>query len=104
MIIAITKAGRAELREPDDFKNFKILVEAAGAQPDFIAGALKGIATMEPDGKTAWVSQAALKNWQGKPQPADWVAAFDKMIASVKRFGWVRDEDATVRAHLESVG
>jgi len=42
-----------------------------------------------------------LKNWQGKPQPADWVAAFDKMIASVKRFGWVRDEDGSVRAHIE---
>jgi hypothetical protein len=100
MIIHVTPAGTAELREPGDFKNFKIAVERKDATGDFIAAALKGIAALEPDGKTAWVSQAALRHWQGRAQPPDWIASFDKMIESVRRFGWVRD-DGTVRAHVE---
>jgi len=97
MIIHVTRAGAVELRERDDFKNFKIVAEGDAA----LAPALAGIAVIEPDGKTAWVKQQALKRWQGREQPADWVASFDKMVASVKRFGWVRDEDGSVRAHIE---
>ena len=101
MIIHVTPAGNAELREPNDFKNFKIVVERKDAAHDFIAGALHGIATLEPDGKTAWVSQQALRNWQGRAQAAEWIASFDKMVELVRRFGWVRD-DGTVRAHVEA--
>ena len=100
MIIHVTPNGTAELREPSDFKNFKIVVARKDASRDFIGGALKGIAALEPDGKTAWVSQQALRNWQGRAQAADWIASFDKMVESVRRFGWVRD-DGSVRAHVE---
>ena len=100
MIVHVTPAGAAELREPDDFKTFKIVVARKDAVHDFIDGALKGIAALEPDGKTAWVSPQALKNWQGRAQSPDWTASFDKMVESVRRFGWVRD-DGTVRAHVE---
>ncbi len=62
---------------------------------------MKGIAAVEPDGKTAWVAQQALRKWQGKDQPADWLASFDKMVEAVRRFGWVRDADDSVRAHIE---
>jgi hypothetical protein len=103
MIIQVTQSGTAELLEPDDFKNFKIAVATPGAGADLIAKALAGIATLEPDGKTAWVSQDALRQWQGRPQPAAWVQSFDKMVESVRRFGWVR-EDGTVRAHVEVAG
>jgi hypothetical protein len=98
MIIHLPPHGQPELREPQDFKNFKIVVAGAGTDA---AGALKGLATLEPDGKTAWVSQSALKNIGGRPQPADWCQSFDKMVESVRRFGWVRD-DGTVRAHIET--
>lgn len=104
MIITITAQGSLELREPNDFKGFKILVERQGASAAEITSALKGVAAVDPDGKTAWVSQDSLKRWQGKPQPAEWVASFDKMVESVKRFGWVNDEQGTVRAHIEIGG
>jgi hypothetical protein len=103
MIIHVTEAGTSELRERDDFKNFKIAVERSGAAPDFIARALQGIATLEPDGKTAWVKADALRHWQGRAQAPEWVASFDKMVESVRRFGWVR-EDGAVRAHVEVKG
>jgi hypothetical protein len=96
MIIVVTEAGTVDLTERDDFKNFKIAVAKKDAVQDFIAGALKGVAALEPDGKTAWVSAAALK----RGQTPEWGASFDKMVESVRRFGWVRD-DGTVRAHVE---
>ena len=104
MIIHVAPNGTVALNEPGDFKNFKIVVAKSGADAAFIAGALKDVAAVEPDAKTAWVSQAALKRWQGKDQPADWIASFDKMVESVRRFGWVRDSDASVRAHIEIAG
>ena len=96
MIIHVTPQGAVELREPNDFKNFKI---AAACPASALPGALKGLAAVEPEGKTAWVSGAALKKLA--PQEAEWAASFDKMVESVKRFGWVRD-DGTVRAHIEA--
>jgi len=100
MIIHVTREGAVELRERDDFKNFKIAVERPAASHDFITGALQGVAALEPDGKTAWVKGDALRSWQGRAQPPEWVASFDKMVESVRRFGWVR-EDGAVRAHVE---
>ena len=104
MIIHVAADGVVELRNPNEFKSFKIVVARAAAAPDVLAASLRGIATLEPDGKTAWVSQRALKRWQGQEQPADWATAFDTMVESVRRFGWVRDEDGSVRAHIEVVG
>ncbi len=100
MIIAITPSGSLDLREKDDFKGFKITVEKPGATDVEIAAALKGVATIDGSDH-AWVSQAALKNWGGNPQPADWIASFDAMIEKVKKYGYVNEADATVRAHFE---
>jgi len=98
MIIAVTAHG-VELQAADDFKGFKI-VAAAGLSGAALAQALGGIATVEADGKTAWVKRDAVKWLRAEHPPADWVAAFDKMVESVRRFGWVKDD--TVRAHIES--
>ena len=102
MIIHVTPEGAVELKERDDFKNFKITISRNDASPDLAARALNAIATFDPDGKTAWVKCEALRTWQGRAQAPEWVASFDKMIESVRRFGWVRD-DGTVRAHVEVV-
>ena len=99
MIIAINAKGELELREPNDFKGFKVLVEQQGAD---VAAALKGVATL--DDEHAWVSQAALKNWKGQPQSPEWIASFDKMADAVKKFGWVRESDGAIRAHIEKAG
>ncbi|HUZ74709.1 MAG TPA: hypothetical protein VMU87_17120 [Stellaceae bacterium] len=101
MIIHVAANGTVELQDANEFKSFKVAVATSGASTAFIAGALKGIAAVEPDGKTAWVSQQALRQWRGLPQPQEWLAAFDKMVESVRRFGWVRDADQSVRAHIE---
>jgi hypothetical protein len=101
MIIAITQSGTLELKEPEDFKGFKILAEKASATDAEIAAALKGVATADADGKHFWVAQDALKNWQGKPQPAEWTASFEKMVEKVKPFGWIDETTGAIRGHLE---
>lgn len=100
MIIFITAEGRAELREADEFRSFKIVADA-GLPPAALGGALAGMATLEADGKTAWVARDAVKRLRGADAPAAWTASFDKMVESVRRFGWVNDETGSVRAHIE---
>jgi hypothetical protein len=101
MIIAITAAGTLELREPDDFKGFKIAVEKPGMTDAEITAALKSIATPDGDGKHYWVTQAAMKNWNSNPQPADWSASFDAMLEKVKKYGYVDEATGNVKAHIE---
>jgi hypothetical protein len=101
MIIAITPSGQLELKEPNDFKGFKIAVEKPGMTDAEIAAALKGVATLDAESKNAWVSAEALKNLNGQRQPEEWIAAFDTMLEKVKPFGWLNEADGTVRGHLE---
>ncbi len=106
MIIFVTADGRAELREPDEFRSFKIVPDLkimSGGTPGLAAltAALAGIAKLEPDGKTAWVARTAVRRLRGPNPPPAWLASFDKMVESVRRFGWVDDQTDSVRAHIE---
>lgn len=100
MIIVITAEGHAELREPDEFRGFKIAADAA-LSPAALGRALAGLASIEADGRTAWVKCRAVKRLRGPDAPPAWISAFDKMVESVRRFGWVDDETGSVRAHIE---
>jgi hypothetical protein len=103
MIIAITAAGNLELKEPDDFKGFKIVAEKPGTTDAEIAAALEPIATPDGDGKHYWVTQTAMKNWNGTAQSAAWVAAFDAMLEKVKKYGYVDAATGNVKGHIERV-
>ena len=100
MIIFVTAEGRAELREPDEFRGFKIVAGGASGAAALTA-ALAGIAKVEANGKTAWVSREAVRRLRGPNPPPEWLAAFDRMVESVRRFGWVDDRAGSVRAHIE---
>ena len=101
MIIAITAAGTLELKEPDDFKGFKIVAEKPGVTDAELVEALKGVGTLDAEHKHAWITQAGMKNWGGHPAPAEWVAAFDAMLEKVKKYGFVDEATGSVRAHIE---
>lgn len=101
MIIFVTTNGRVELREADEFRSFKIVTDGA-PEPAALTTALHGLATIEPDGKTAWVARDGVRRLRGPDAPAAWLAGFDKMVDSVRRFGWVDDTRDAVRAHIEA--
>jgi hypothetical protein len=103
MIIAITAAGTPELREPDDFKGFKVVIEKPNMPDNEIEAALRGIAYFDAENLNLWFHQGALKNWDGKPRAAEWVASFDAMVEKVKKYGFVDEATGSVRAHIERV-
>jgi hypothetical protein len=103
MIIQVNGDGSVELVERDNFKAFKITAPASHASAQALQQALTGIAQVDAEGKFAWVSQEALRQWQGTRQPAEWIASFDAMINAVKRFGWIDEAAGTVRGHVEIV-
>lgn len=68
------------LREPDDFKSFKVVAERA---------------------EHAYVGVDALRNLAGAvASDPDWSANLGKMLTYAESKGWVR-EDGAIRAHVE---
>lgn len=69
-----------ELREPDDFTAFKILVKPID-ESGVLPAVLRALA-----GKRA--------------EDAEWQGNFERMLASAAEHGWIQ-EDGAIRAHVE---
>ena len=87
---------RVALREPDDFRSFKVVV-ADGGDRDDVGRALHGTGRLEPP--HAWIDVAALRSL-GRGDDEAWVEQLDGMVAFVPSKQWV-DEGGAVRAHCE---
>jgi hypothetical protein len=103
MIIAVTSTGDLELRDADNFRAFKI-VDELGGDLVRLAAALEGIGKLTPDGAAAWVAFDRVPWLPGRRGTEEWESAFHAMIAGARRFGWINDQDRTVRAHVERSG
>ena len=87
-----------DLREPDAFDAFKV-VAVAIAGDDRLAGALRGVARLEPGGD-ALVDIDAVHRLAGeRGGDARWREGFDDMVAYARTHGWI--EDTAIRAHVE---
>jgi hypothetical protein len=100
MIVWVGRCGPIELREPHDFKAFKIVMESGDTAPMDVIERLSGIAAVAEDG-AVWVSQQAVMALAQVDDRQGWEDSFRAMIESVRRFGWVRDDNQSVRAHIE---
>ncbi len=101
MMICISRQAAPRLREEQDFKSFKIRFDGAAPHPGELREMLAGIATLDESGD-AWVLQSAVVALAKADD--GWERSVRAMLESVRRFGWVRDEDQTVRAHVELAG
>jgi hypothetical protein len=97
MIIHVTKDFAVALEEPQDFKNFKLVIAAPGSDAARLSTALDGIATLDPEGH-AWVSEAWLRR---RDSAAAWQDGLTAMIGVAKKYGWVDEEKQAIRAHIE---
>jgi hypothetical protein len=97
MIIHVTKDFAVALEEPQDFKNFKLVIEAPGSDAARLSTALDGIATLDPEGH-AWVREAWLRR---RDSAAAWQDGLTAMIGVAKKYGWVDEEKHAIRAHIE---
>jgi hypothetical protein len=99
MFIHVAEDFAVTLEESQDFKKFKLVIDAARDDAK-LAPALNGVATIDREGH-AWVSEAWLR---GRDSAAAWQDGLSAMIAVAKKYGWVDEGKKAVRAHIEWPG
>lgn len=100
MIVEIDLSGEepvARLLEADDFKGFKVVLRQAGAPPAERLAPF-GIARFD---EHAWVRVDALRGLAGASATAAWEESFAAMLEFARSRGWVDEELAAIRAHVE---
>ena len=100
MIIHVAADGSVRIEDAMNFRKFKVSCDAPEAQLAAITAANpKGIAF--EDAKTAWVSIAALKTWDGLKDDKAWQDGLAGMIKAAAPHGWVSEEKQAIKAHVE---
>jgi hypothetical protein len=97
MFIHVTRDLKIALMEPQDFKKFKLVIEAPRDQSGKLESALAPVATLTADGH-AWVKETWLRQQESSPQ---WQEGLAAMIGVAKKYGWVDEQQQTIRAHIE---
>lgn len=100
MYVHVSPTLAVTLAAAEDFRSFKLVVDAAEDALASVAAALAGIAVIEDAGR-AWVSQHWLRSAGPQPDDPSWQDGLTGMIGYARRFGWVDDAAGTVRAHIE---
>ena len=62
----------------------------------------EAVARLEDDA-TAWVSEKALRGWDGFASDRDWQSGLTAMIAKAEPHGWVDRATGAIKAHVEWV-
>ena len=97
MQVVVDGSGTVTLADAGNFKSFSVHA-APGVD---LTRALRGVAELEGAGH-AWVREAWLLEQLGRQAPAaDWQAGFAAMAAYARKKGWMREEPAAIRAHVE---
>lgn len=100
MIIRIDSTRGLRLEEPTNFSTFKVSCDLAEASYRDVAGANPDAMTFE-DAKTAWVSIAALRAWDGLRGDQAWQDGLGAMIKAATPHGWVSADQRAIKAHVE---
>ena len=53
--------------------------------------------------ETAWIFQAALRQWPGLEQDTGWQQNFSAMIEKARPHGWIDDQRNAIKAPIEWV-
>ena len=100
MIVEIDLTGAQpslRLLEPDVFTAFKaVLHEDGPARADQLAPL--GIARVE---EHLWIPIAKLRELAGSAATREWETSLEGMLGYARSKGWVDDELAAIRAHVE---
>jgi hypothetical protein len=95
VIVHYSQDGGLELREPSDFKTFKVVLEKCNAVRPEISGV-----TFVDDGN-ALVRIDLVPALRGAPQDASWRVGFDAMVKAAAKFGWIDEAASAIKAHVE---
>lgn len=87
------------LREPDDFKSFKVV--SHGVATEDRARALDGVGRLE-DSDHAYLSIPSVLELAGaRADDPEWRASFDGMVTYASSKGWLDADGGAIRAHWE---
>jgi hypothetical protein len=100
LIVSVDEHCIAGLRDPRDFKSFKLVAAHPASQRDAVAGALAGIGGKLED-EHAWIPIAWMRRRPGLGEDADWLKGLQGMLDFATRKGWVDEARGLVRAHIE---
>ncbi len=97
MFVHVTRDLKIALEEKQDFKHFKLVIDASRADAAGLGAALSGVATLTDDDH-AWVSEDWLRR---QDSAAPWQDGLTAMIAVAAKYGWIDAQEKTIRAHVE---
>jgi hypothetical protein len=100
MFLRFSAAGDPQFEDRDNFRAFKLVVEADRSRLDEVRHALAGTAEL-PDTDTAWIFEDALRRWPGVEHDAGWQQNFSMMIEKARPHGWIDDQRKAIKAHIE---
>ncbi|MEV1295444.1 hypothetical protein [Pseudonocardia sp. NPDC049635] len=99
MFVEVTGSG-VRLAEPEVFTAFHV-VRPAAMTPDDLAAALSTHEIGQLDGDDVLVRVTAVRRLAEGRVGDDWEDGFTAMLAYAERKGWLTDDGAMVRAHVE---
>ncbi len=102
MFLKLTAGGELQFEDRQNFRAFKLVVEGDRSRLDAVRRAVAGKAELS-DAETAWIFQAALRQWPGVEHDAAWQQNFSAMIEKARPHGWIDDQRNAIKAHIEWV-
>ena len=100
MIIRLVAKSRSiEIDDPGNFRAFSVQIE--GALEPAAQSELLGRIAAKHDREHVWISEQALRDWPPLKAEAWWQDGLTGMISAVQKFGWVDNENRSIRAHIE---
>jgi hypothetical protein len=89
------------LEEPDDTRQFHLVVVGGAVDHGLVYGALVDAAAGRLDGEHAWIAVDAVRRMAAGRTGPTWDADFEAMLEYASSKGWIDDTGATIRAHVE---
>ena len=102
MFLKLTAAGELQFEDRQNFRAFKLVVEGDRSRLDAVRRAVAGKVELA-DAETAWIFQAALRQWPGLEQDTGWQQNFSALIEKARPHGWIDDHRDAIKAHIEWV-
>ena len=100
MFVKVSATSTITLEDRNNFRAFKLVVTGNPAKIDTTRMSLAGIAEL-PDETTAWISEIALRGWDGVAQDQAWQQSLSAMIEKAKPHGWIDETRKAIKAHIE---
>ncbi len=102
MLIRIGRDHAPHLEEPDNFRGFKLVIEAERAALPQLKAGFAPAGRLESE-EIAWVTEAWLRAQSPQRDDPSWQDGFRKMMDYARTKGWIDPQDGSIRAHVEWV-